>query len=407
MNLTTAAKIAAAAGCCLALTYAAPSALSALTESDYHDCNSLDAKRMITGCTALIDKQWAPSQRRTDAFLKRGIAYFAVAKFDLAIADFEAARRLSPENAITYNELGLAHGAKGQHQRAITVYDEGIARHPESRELYYNRGISHMALRDIDQAIATFKQAVGLDTSPSRNQVVQIDNGAIKIASTSRSRGNHYHALAAAYIAKGNYDLAIATLDEAVQRFPDNFKIRLGRAQARSRIGDDKLALPDLDRAIELDETSSAAFGVRASVRFKTGDFTGSAADFARAWRTDPENTGIAKPYVPLWHYLTLAKSDAKAARAALGENVIQIDQANWPYPVARMMLGQLTPAQLVAMAKSADERCEAQFYIGEVQLLRGDKAAARTAFESTITSCPKTFIEFSGATVELARLDR
>jgi rhomboid protease GluP len=58
-----------------------------------------------------------------------------------------------------------------------------------------------------------------------------------------------------------------------------------------------------------------------------------------------------------------------------------------------------------LAAAANPSERCEAQFYGGEWQLLQGDGAAAATALTAALDNCPKSFIEHKGAEAELKRL--
>ena len=55
--------------------------------------------------------------------------------------------------------------------------------------------------------------------------------------------------------------------------------------------------------------------------------------------------------------------------------------------------------------SQKPEELCEAWFYIGEWQLLQGDRAAAKHRFEEAVGSCPKAFIEYTGAQAELRRL--
>jgi hypothetical protein len=80
------------------------------------------------------------------------------------------------------------------------------------------------------------------------------------------------------------------------------------------------------------------------------------------------------------------------------------VDQKSWPVPVARLMLGELTPEGLLKAAASKDESCEAHFYIGQHHLQRGDRALAIAALTSAVETCPPTFLEYIGAKVELAR---
>jgi hypothetical protein len=49
------------------------------------------------------------------------------------------------------------------------------------------------------------------------------------------------------------------------------------------------------------------------------------------------------------------------------------------------------------AAATKPDEKCEAAFYAGEWQLLRGNKPDARTALQTAADTCSKTFYEYNG----------
>jgi len=51
------------------------------------------------------------------------------------------------------------------------------------------------------------------------------------------------------------------------------------------------------------------------------------------------------------------------------------------------------------------EERCEAQFSVGEWRLLQGDCAAARQRFEEAVGIRPKSFTEHTGVQAELRRL--
>ena len=59
------------------------------------------------------------------------------------------------------------------------------------------------------------------------------------------------------------------------------------------------------------------------------------------------------------------------------------------------------------AAAASDGDRCEVQFYLGEWNVLRGDKEEAKLALQKAVEICPKGFIEHAGAGAELNRLNR
>ncbi|MFY9317354.1 MAG: hypothetical protein WAO95_17585 [Burkholderiales bacterium] len=51
------------------------------------------------------------------------------------------------------------------------------------------------------------------------------------------------------------------------------------------------------------------------------------------------------------------------------------------------------------------DQLCEANFYVGQWQLTKGDRASATTSLRTALEQCPKTFLEYFGAVHELKRL--
>lgn len=112
------------------------------------------------------------------------------------------------------------------------------------------------------------------------------------------------------------------------------------------------------------------------------------------------------EPYAVLWLYLVRARSQAGAARRELEVNTMKLDQRTWPYPAAELLLGRRTPAATLAAAGNRDDRCEAQFYIGEWHVLRGDRTRAVAALKIAADTCPKDFVEHAGARAELQRLN-
>ena len=62
-------------------------------------------------------------------------------------------------------------------------------------------------------------------------------------------------------------------------------------------------------------------------------------------------------------------------------------------------------PEAVLAAASNRDERCEAQFYVGEWYLLRDARIEAQTALRVATDICRKDFSEYAGAVSELKRL--
>jgi rhomboid protease GluP len=62
-------------------------------------------------------------------------------------------------------------------------------------------------------------------------------------------------------------------------------------------------------------------------------------------------------------------------------------------------------PSDTVASAGTSNERCEAQFYLGQWHILRREPTDAVKLLRNAVETCPKTFIEYAGAVAELKRL--
>ena len=377
-------------------------ASGAIGKNGPRDCDHPDPSRSIKGCTAVIEDKSSTADLRARALLKRGIGHFASRQLDLAIADFEAARQINPNDLIAYNELGLSYQMKGDMTHALEAFDAGLKLFPDDGSLHYNRGQVYEQLNDLDKAIADYQAAVELKPG---ERIGFLDTGKVEMIAAARLKSNHHGRLANAYAAKGDLERAAATYENAIAVYPRNPRIYFERSKLFVARGDLAGARTDLDLAVKLEPQWAPIYTRRAMVAFQTDDFQQAAADYAQAWQIDRTGAGLPKDYIPLWHYIMLGRSDVNAASRALRERLPAMDQSAWPFPIAKMLLGQQSIAQTLEAAITAEERCEAEFYSGELLLLQGDTAAARAALTRAHDSCPNRFIEFKGAQIEIKRM--
>ena len=106
-----------------------------------------------------------------------------------------------------------------------------------------------------------------------------------------------------------------------------------------------------------------------------------------------------------LWRHIALARSGNQSAVAELETDAKKLKQPDWPYPVVELFLGRRTAEAMLAASTKPDEKCEAQFYVGESRLMRGERAGAVELLKAAVESCPKDYIEYRGAVAELKRL--
>jgi lipoprotein NlpI len=91
---------------------------------------------------------------------------------------------------------------------------------------------------------------------------------------------------------------------------------------------------------------------------------------------------------------------------AELGVNAARLKTQDWPYALIDVYLGRHSLEEARAGARKAPEKCEADFYVGEWHLLRGDTVDAKSAMQAAADTCPKDFVEHAAAVAELKRLN-
>ena len=185
-----------------------------------------------------------------------------------------------------------------------------------------------------------------------------------------------------AYGAKYDYDRAIADFSGAIGLDPKLAPPFFNRGLAYSAKQDYDRAIADFTQAIKLDPNAPSFFN-RGEAYYAKQEFGYAISDFNEAIRLDSKF-----PYSMLGLYLARTRSGAHTAAAELEINAKNLKQPDWPYAVVELFLGRRTPATLAAATKR-DERCEAQFYIGEWRLLRGDRRAAVANLKFAVDNCP------------------
>jgi tetratricopeptide (TPR) repeat protein len=129
--------------------------------------------------------------------------------------------------------------------------------------------------------------------------------------------------------------------------------------------------------------------------------------DFAAAVLNLRDAVDGTSAYPMLWLYLADTRGGGKNAKRDLQKSAASLKPAEWPFPVIELFLGSRAPAAMLAAAQAPAEHCEAQFYLGQWQLLRDKRADAIRALRKAVEICPTDFNEYAGAVAELKRLGR
>ena len=76
------------------------------------------------------------AENASDEHYKRGLALEDKGDHDKAIAEFNEAIRLDPQNAFAYKGRGVAWSKKGEFDRAMTDFDESLRINPKFADAY-------------------------------------------------------------------------------------------------------------------------------------------------------------------------------------------------------------------------------------------------------------------------------
>ena len=97
---------------------------------------------------------------RTTAYNNRGLAYEAKGELLKAIADYDMATRINPEDMNPYLNRGIAYGIMGDYRRAINEFNKALGLVPGNRKARMNRGVAYLSMGDYLRAAEDLERAV-------------------------------------------------------------------------------------------------------------------------------------------------------------------------------------------------------------------------------------------------------
>jgi tetratricopeptide (TPR) repeat protein len=243
-------------------------------------------KGELEAALADYDKALALDPENVGAYINRGLVHSDRGELDAADADETKALALDPDNATAYNNRGFARSKKGDYEAAIADLEKAIALDPKLAYSYNNRAHALAALGRYEEALADYDRSLALDA---------------KNAVAYNNRGNTLYEL-------GQHARAVADYDKALALDPKLVESYNGRGNARTALGEYDAAVEDHDRALALDPKSPGAYSGRGLARFYKNELDTAIADFDKA---------IALSHAPPAYYY----SNRGFARAGKGDN--------------------------------------------------------------------------------------
>lgn len=319
----------------------------------------------------LLQPAWGA---RASARLRLGAASEAVADYDQAI-------RLDSQDARALHNRAVALRSLGQTERAIVDYGEAIRLDPYNAESFLGRGVAWQAVEEHRRAVGDFNAALRI---------------APRLASAYSNRGVSYRAM-------GLDERAVDDFEAALRINPGYVQALVNRGAMRRARGEMAAALADFDRAVTLNPAFADAFFNRGLLHFSERRYRQAGVDFARAAAMGAGRMAL------LWQYLAHSRATGTKAEDTLLATPTK--EVTWPAQIAAYLAGRSSQSDLFERAQRGTDyqrraqRCEALFYVAEGKLLQQDPSEAARLFGSAIEVCPKDFLEYELAAVELSHL--
>ena len=234
---------------------------------DFPACfETSDWDRKIVGCSRVLEDGNLPVQDRFSAYTHRGDAYRESGKYDLAMADFTAAKRLKPNDAYGFNSMGVLYTELGEFDRGISEFNEALRLKPNWAVALSNRASAWDDKGEYDRAIVGFTDAIRRDPK-------YVDA---------------YHLRGVVWRNKGQYDRAIEDSNQALRLNPKFATSYSLRGEVYRLKGDLERALPEHNKAIQFQPKFPLSFNKRGDTYRYKGDFDRAFADYDQALRLEP-----------------------------------------------------------------------------------------------------------------------
>jgi Tfp pilus assembly protein PilF len=172
------------------------------------------------------------------AHFNYGTALAASGRLDDAVVEYQRALQLRPEYAIAHNNLGTALLQLGRPQQALISFRQATTIEPRLGEAHLNVGLISRAMGDLPEAVGRLRRAVELNPdwvtavaslasvlAAAPSEAIRNADEAARLAEhavilTKRRDANTLDVLAVAHAARGDFDRALAVVDEALALNP-------------------------------------------------------------------------------------------------------------------------------------------------------------------------------------------
>ncbi len=240
-------------------------------------------------------------------YLAKPYFFRAIAKLNLedyrgAVADASKAIELNPFITDAYEVRGVALQNLGRTKEAITDYDKALAQLPDNRNIMFNKALAQEDINELDSAKVTLDKIIsshpGYENAYVGRAKVLLELKDTVAASADLDKALTLNKnLANAYLlradialsTRGDYQAALADMDETIRLQPQMPGLFINRAFLRYNVNDFFGAMADYDYALAIDPSNEVAYFNRGLLRMEVGDNDNAIKDFSKVLDLNPD----------------------------------------------------------------------------------------------------------------------
>jgi stress-induced-phosphoprotein 1 len=233
---------------------------------------------------------------------ERGNVAYKAKKFDEAIAAYEEASSVTPNNILFYSNKAAVYIEMGEIDKAISICKEALEIGEKNRSPFEDRakvhariGAAHQKVKNYEGALEAYAKAqsehydAGVQRKmktleleeKKRKQLAYINP---EIAQEHKTKGNDL-------FREGKFGDATKEYEEAIKRDPDNAPLRNNLAAALVKIMDFNGAKTQVEKSLDLDPTYVKAWAKRGDIAFFMKEYHKAMEYYNKGLALEPNST--------------------------------------------------------------------------------------------------------------------
>lgn len=195
---------------------------------NYEHDKSIEA---YTNAIALNPDYLEAYERRGIAYYNKGLLQNDKLLMDRAVEDFKKVALLQPQTLAGAWSQGVIDFSQNQYAKALTSFSRAVAYDPESELGYLGRGVTYAATNQFDRALEEYTNAIA---KKGFWQAISYQNRAI------------------VYVHKGQHDMAVRDIEQAIALAPSNSHFFYLRGLIHALMKNMEKANADFDKACKM-----------------------------------------------------------------------------------------------------------------------------------------------------------